>query len=391
MSEIDRKVYGLLVGSVIGDAAGGPVEFRDRRTVGDRLPGFRDTPDKTVDAAGLRRLSETFPMLPYAPIRMGQEPYGQWIDGAPAGTSTDDTRNKIVLLDALRAGMSAGSNEVTRERLAQAYLDFASRPEIAENEGWDKLCSDGFDEFWQSARWELGQRDLAVAVPSSRMWNGVGTCCGMMTLPPLAGLYPGDPERAYLAAYGVAFFDNGLGKDINAALVGAMAFALAQPTPGDSREERHAAWRATIQSLADTDPLRYGEIMFMGREAAKWIERGKEAAKDAGGSPAKLYRLIEEKCQKEHAWEAHFLLFQMVAIAEFCPGEPLAAMHLALDYGQDTDSIAQLLGAMYGAIYGPDIFPEPMRELVETRLEEQHGESLRDWVSVIRTAREAGE
>lgn len=382
--DINDRVLGLLAGSVAGDAVGGPVEFAKPEAVTDVLPGFRSRPGDTVDAAQMRRLAETLPLLPYGPYRPQAEPYGQWSADAAAGTVTDDTRHKMVLLDTLRRG-----DQLDRCGLGAAYLRYADRPEVGTTPGWPALCEQSFREFGFAARWELGERDRARALPSSRMWGGLGTCCGQMTLPPLAALYPGDPEAAYLAAYELAFFDNGEAKDINAAVVAGLAFALAQPIPAEETTARHAAWRAMLDAMKRTDPLRYGEVEFMTRALAKSIDTATDLARRAEGSPGRLYRLIEEACPRDHAWEAKFLLIETVALAEFCHGEPLAAIHLALDFGEDTDSAAQLLGAWFGALYGTGLFPPDLRDTVAERLQIDYGEGLAEWVGVLAKARES--
>ncbi|MEM8865853.1 MAG: ADP-ribosylglycohydrolase family protein [Planctomycetota bacterium] len=386
-SVIDRKVFGLLIGSAIGDAAGGPVEFAEPELVASVLPGFRDHPDVQLDQAGLRQLADAFPLLSYKELRPDPEPYGQWPVAAAAGTITDDTRHKMVLMDALRRGIGDNQLPIDHRAYAQALLRFQDREEIRANPAWQVLCDHAMQEFALAARWELGERDPLRAMPTSRLWGGAATCCGQMTFPPLAGLYPGDPEQAYLATYGLAFIDNGYAKDINAAIVAGLAFAIGQPAPGDDPAKRHAAWRAVLTAMQETDPLRLGTVEFMQRPLAACIATGIEAAQAASRSPAKLYAEIFERCPHDHAWDAHFLLTQAVALAEFCHGEPLSAMHLALDYGEDTDSAAQLLGAIFGAIHGPDLFPAAMRQAVANRLQADHGELLQEWVAVLRKAR----
>lgn len=387
--ELDRRVFGLLTGSVVGDALGGPVEFAKPAAIADVLPGYRARLEERLDASGLRRLAETLPLLAYGPFRPGAEPYGQWSADAPAGTVTDDTRHKMVLIDALRADRRRASPErLTRRSLAEAYLRFGERPEIEKTAGWPALCEHSLREFGFAARWELGERDPAVALPPSRMWGGLGTCCGQMTLPPLAALYPGEPDRAYLAAYELAWFDNGEAKDLNAATVAGLAHALARPVPAAEPAARHAAWREMLDAMKRTDPLRYGEVEFMDRALSRSIDRATDLAREAEGSPGRLYRLIEDACPRDHAWEAKFLLIETVALAEFSRGEPLAAIHLALDFGEDCDSAAQLLGAWFGALYGPELFPEPMRRAIEARLKADYRESLAEWVRVLADARE---
>lgn len=381
----DARVLGLVTGSVVGDAVGGPVEFAKREAVVGVLPAYRGHPERRVEATDLRRLAEALPLLAYTDFRPGAEPYGQWSAKAAAGTVTDDTRHKVVLIDALRR-----DGEVNRRTLAEAYLRFEDRPEVQGTEGWPALCERSLGEFYLAARWELGERDLQRALPPSRLWGGLGTCCGQMTLTPMAALYPGEPERAYLAAYNVAWFDNGEAKDLNAAIVAGLAHAIAQPLPAESLTARHRAWRAMLEVMKQTDPLRYGEVEFVDRALSKSIDRATAIAAEAEGSPGRLYRLIDKACPHDHAWEAKFLLIEAVALTEFCGGEPLAAIHLALDFGEDTDSAAQLMGAWFGALYGPELFPEAMCQRVEERLASDYGESLSEWVEVLSAARAGG-
>lgn len=381
---IDDRVRGMLIGSAVGDAVGGPVEFVPGERLGGVLPRFADRPEATVDAAGLRRLSETLPLLPYGEWRPNAEPYGQWSSDAPAGTVTDDTRHKIVLIDALRADPLAGPAE-----LARAYVRFAERSEVRRDPERAGLDEEGFREYRLAARWVLGGRDPRRALPPERMWGGLATCCGQMGLPPVSALHPGDPQRAYLAAYGLGWFDNGEAKDSGAAIVAGLADALVQPIPAPDTASRHAAWRRLLDVMKRTDPYRYAEVEFVGRALSRSIDRATELAARAKGSPARLYQLIGAACPREHAWEARFLLIECVAIAEFARGEPLAAIHLAMDFGEDTDSATQLLGAWFGALYGEAVFPAAMRRPVTDRLRVDYGESIDDWVAVLARARAA--
>ena len=64
------KVEGLLVGSLIGDAAGGPVEFRPPDATAEWLPHCRDWPDeRVVDADTLAELAAALRLAPYGPLR----------------------------------------------------------------------------------------------------------------------------------------------------------------------------------------------------------------------------------------------------------------------------------------------------------------------------------
>ena len=58
-------------------------------------------------------------------------------------------------------------------------------------------------------------------------------------------------------------------------------------------------------------------------------------------------------------------------------------MQLSIDFGHDTDSYAQVLGAMAGAVHGLDIFPMSMADAVESRLLADYGESVDSWVATL--------
>ncbi|MEO1496957.1 MAG: ADP-ribosylglycohydrolase family protein [Planctomycetota bacterium] len=401
-TETDRRVYGMLMGAVVGDAVGGPVEFVSAERLGGVLPGYAAKPGVRLEADDFTRLARDLPLLGYADWRPEPEPYAHWSRDAAPGTVTDDTRHKMVLMDALRqatvrhATLRQATHSSTTERdawpidcraVAEAFERFAERPEVRERPGWPALCAAWDRECLLSARWVCGERDPDRALPPERLWGGLGTCCGQMMLPPLAGVYPGDPEAAYLAAYELGFLDNGEAKDINAALVAGLAYAISRERPAATPASQRQAWNDTLDAMIATDPLRYGSVEFMERALTKCIGVARGLADEAAGSPAELYRLIHERCPREHAWEARFLLVECVAIGEFAGGEPLAAMHLALDFGQDTDSAAQLLGAIFGALHGPEVFPREMRRAVNERLKADYGESLVEWTRLVRGAR----
>lgn len=379
-AEHARRVEGLLIGAMIGDAAGGPVEFRPPDASAAWLPRCRDWPEeRRVDSDTLRDFAESFRLTPYADLRPGVEPYGQWSPRAAAGTLTDDTRHKIVLIEALR---SKGGAELTANGLARAYLRAKDLPAVRARPDYARLHAASFGEFERASRWVLGERDLRRSAPPDRLWAGLPTCCGQMTMTPLAALYPGRPREAYLACYDAAFFDVGAAKDLNSAIVAGLAAALSLEPPTDAAE-RAGAWASVIAAMRLTDPLNYRGTPFVRRPIDRWTRFAAEAVKRAGGRPKRLYSILEEEGEARTYWEAHATLAQAFAAIEFCDYEPLAAMTLLLDFGHDTDSTAQLLGAFIGAVHGPEVFPNDMRQAVRTSLAEDYGESLDAWVDLL--------
>jgi len=361
------------LGSMIGDAAGGPIEFKTRPERRGLPHGIREwAADERVTDGELDALESSFELLPYRGIRDGAEPYGQWRKEAPAGTVTDDTRFKIILMRALHRAHEEGGFPIDSTDIARAFLRFIDDPRIRADHELAALNEEWLREFLMAARWELGERDTAVALPPERLWGGIPTVSGQMMFPPLAALYPGEPEAAYRAAYALSFIDNGSAKDLNASIISGLSVALGG-----------ADWEAVKRGMVETDPYRYGEIPWLKRTGTYWLGFAERVAQEADRRPARLFRLLEEGLGATTYWEAHVPFACMFAVLEFCDYRLLAAMQLLLAFGHDTDSNAQLLGAFVGAIHGPEAFPEESRKQVAERLESDYGEDVGEWVDLL--------
>lgn len=364
------RIRGMLMGSLIGDAAGGPLEFKSRVALHQPPISFHNWgPEELIDLGA----HDPLVLLSYAALRPAPEPYGQWRAHAEAGTITDDSRFKIILMKALRRAHRENIHPITPALFAQEIIDYC-------DDDSETLCQEWLHEFAMAARWELGARDTDIALPPSRIWGGIPTVTGQMALLPLAGLYAGKPDHAYRVTYDMAFMDNGSGKDISAAIVAGLASALAIDDP-------RQAWDSAIDTMLRTDPYRFGEVPWVERSVSQWIRFAHTTAHDAKRRPAQLFALLEEGLNATTYWEAHVPLTCAVAIMEFCDYNPLAAMQLVLEFGHDTDSNAQLLGAFIGAAYGEDVFPVSMRDQVATRLMKDYGESVEEWAETLNTMR----
>ena len=372
------RIVGLLIGSLIGDAAGGPVEFKSNEVRKEWLPDARSWPDsERLDERKIQKLSEDFPLLPYKGIRPEAVGYGPWATDAPAGTITDDSRLKILLIHVL-SKLRGNRQSLTQKDLAQGFLDFRSSKGVVNNAGYDELYDESFVEFNYAAHWILGERNLDIARPVSRLWGGLGTCCGQMCLPPLAAIYPGDPEQAYRAAYAIGFCDQGVGKDMNAALIAGLATAI-----NDNTASTNKRWENTLRTIRNTDPFRFQDIRFVGRELNKWLDFAKNAATRADRKPKKLFEILEKEGRPVFWWESHFIIACAFSMLHLCDFQPLAAMHLALDFGHDTDSVAQVIGGFAGAVLGADVFPKSFRETVKARLRDEYFEDIDTWVDLL--------
>lgn len=385
--DVRDRIHGLLLGSFLGDALGGPIEFQDREEASRRVGVTKLWKESEVlDAEARAAATSRLRLGSYRVLRPEPEPYAHWTPSAEPGTITDDSRHKLILIDALWRAEKAGAWPFDVRALARAFLQWPAAEAIRSRPGYVRLADDWLLEWQRGARWVLGERDLSVALPPERMWTGLPTCCGQMTLLPLAALYPGRPIEAYRGSYHLAFFDNGVGKDLNAALVAGLSQALVTPSETGRRE----AWSAILGAMTRTDPYRYGEVPWTPRPVERWLEVAHRFATEADHHPARLFASLEKEFASTIKWEAQVPFVVAFAVIELCDHDPLAALQLSLEWGHDTDSYAALVGAFIGALHGPGIFPASLRDPVERRLELDYGETMAGLVDVLDRLRARG-
>jgi hypothetical protein len=177
---LQDKIEGLLIGSAIGDAAGGPLEF-----VKPPLRSYWTTTKKTITGKGIAALADSFKLRSYP---KNAEPFAQWEPSAAAGTITDDTRFKIILFNTLKNY----HGKLDRENFAEEVLNFGNRIPGKYKPWFDKWII----EIAYATRWVLGERENAY--PPQRIWGGIPTMAGQMPFLPVAALYPHNARNAYL-------------------------------------------------------------------------------------------------------------------------------------------------------------------------------------------------
>lgn len=379
VSLADRQL-GLIIGSLLGDALGGPVEFSEHPSTKGFLCDARKWPaEKKIDNAAAQQLADSLPLLGYEQLRPGVAAYGPWRSSAPAGTVTDDSRHKIVLQRAIRDSIRTGER-LAEASIAKQFVAFRSKVDQEDDAQVAALVEEGLHEYRLAANWILGSRDMRVARPTQRLWSGVNNCSGQMLLPTLAVAYAGRPEEAYRRAFELDFVDTPLARDFTAALVAGLASALDEELNEQTAAQR---FKACMAAIRNTDPYRLSDVPFAGRQLTRWLDKADEMCRKAAGSPQRLYRLLETEGKPVYWWDAHFTLLVPLCMLQLCNYSPLAAMHLTLDFGHDTDSYAQVLGAIAGACCGTQIFPQSMRSAVVSRMRADFGEDPVAWVSEL--------
>ncbi len=352
---LNSKIEGMLIGSAIGDAAGGPVEF-----VSPPERSYWSTTNKKITKKGIEELGALFKLRPY-PKEV--EPFAQWEAYGREGTITDDTRFKIIFFNCLKKN----KGKLTRKKFAQAVLDF--RNELSEE--YKKHYDWWIPEIEYATNAALGKKKNAY--PVERIWGGIPTMEGQMPFLPVAALNPENPEWCYLKTYELGYFDIGVAKDINSALVAGLARAL----------QADGNWTNFEEAMRTVDPYNYNNVLYVDRQLNKWLDISNELVQRADGNISKLFVLLENNLQTTYWWEAWVPIVVVMACAEIVDYHPLASMQLMMEFGHDTDSYAQVMGAVLGAIHGKEIWPIEMRETVNLRMKEQFGQNVNDWMLLV--------
>lgn len=378
--QLDRAAA-TLWGSLIGDAMGGPLEFAKEEKRAGHVVDCRSWPEeKRLDDESIDLIAKRATLMSYSDVRPETAAYGPWVERAPAGTITDDSRFKIILVRAMR---QSGADKLTRTQLAKAFLEFSPRVNESPDESTKKLIAEGLCEYRYAANWLLGKRDPKIALPLDRLWAGIPNCSGQMLLLPLALQYPGDAESAYRNSYELNFVDSAGAKDIAAAIVAGLASVIGKEADSLTPQQR---WTRLEETMRTVDPFRLKAVPFAGRPLDKWLDLADSIVQRAAGRPAVAYELLESEGKPVYFWDAHFTLIVAMTLLKLCQYDALCAMHLAIDFGHDTDSYAQLIGAMAGAVLGTDVFPAEMRQTVADRLRADYDEDISDWVTVLSPA-----
>ncbi len=378
------------MGTFIGDALGGPIEFQGHPEIQatPNPPKLWTDTNNIINDAELKAARERIYFREYKYLRPLPEPYGHWGTNAAPGTVTDDSRHKFILMHMLRKALQKKQWPVTDKTLARAYLSWSNSITIKTHAGYDTLCKQWLYESYKAVNWLLGSREAGKAYPSERLWNALPTCYGQMSLTPLAALFPGEPEKAYLAAYHLAWFENGFAKDMISAIVAGLSAAL---TLDPSTMTNEQLWNKVIEAMRTTDPYAYTKVPWSERAVERWLNLSDLYVKQSGGSPAKLFALLEKEFMYTTKWEAQVPFMVIFSCLKICKYDPLAALQLSIEWGWDHDSYAQLLGAFVGAIYGPDIFKQDMRNTVAQRLQLDYDEDINEWVSTLMKIKELGD
>ena len=92
LNDLRDRIHGLMVGSLIGDALGGPIEFQTRDAIQSlENPPKVWGPDDIINQESLVALVSRLHLRTYQHLRPEPEPYAHWTQNAEPGSITDDS------------------------------------------------------------------------------------------------------------------------------------------------------------------------------------------------------------------------------------------------------------------------------------------------------------
>ena len=359
------RAWGMLIGSAVGDAWGGPLEFKP---VDRTVPRVLGRPSKEIVATPVDDLPEFPRRLPdYQTFRPAAEPYGVWDEDAATGSVTDDTRLKLILLQAYQ---KAG-RPPSPEQLAATML----RGDV-----FDHPLTDGWlTEYRRGCRRRLG---ASTDRPLTHLWGGVPNCTGQMMMTPIAVTAAASewtPGATYRYVDRLDFLDAPPARDLTAALVVGLAAVIRGTKSADVGE----AVRRLRDAMTTTDPFDLAAVPFIGREVDRWIDMAEGIADDARGDLGSWMRGLERRGKPRYYWDAHFTFIVAWSVLHLTGWNFRRSLTCLTAFGHDTDSYAQLAGALAGAVHGPDVMPTIWIHAVEENLKRDYDTDPRTWIDTL--------
>ncbi|SDL72362.1 ADP-ribosylglycohydrolase family protein [Kriegella aquimaris] len=377
LSETEKydKVLGALVGSAIGDAMGASTEMWHRK----------DIQLKYGYITGL------------TPAVRTQSPEGTWGHNLSAGTTTDDTRWKLLMVKYFSD--SKGKPEAKKfSKFITDYYQSLART-LADK---DLLTNtDLLDEKIEKMDWIKEWARVSLAYQESdeeyqkslnRFYGGEMSCAGQLYTP-MFGLIAHNVEGAYNMGYAHSIFDLGYAKDISG-LVAAMTQMAMRTQNMDS----------ILNTATFVDPNGYQDSRLVGRIAYSVADvsikhvlgvnditqNDSVTARDSlqfkmpknfTGAESDwvrqemVYQFLE-KNEKAIAFHSGEIWQILVTALQFGEGDFTKTMQFIVNYGRDNDTVAAVVGMILGAKDGFSNLPEELRNKVLKVNKEQMGIDL---------------
>jgi len=316
------QIFGSIYGAAVGDAMGAATETRSAEMIREYFGGWVDT--------------------------LLTPPDDCFAYGCPAGSVTDDF--SLAYYTALEIIASGG--KVDDSAAKRAVLAWAEHPEYTRFAGPTTMAA--IQKMRGEAPEQPQQHSLVLACDNMKATNG-----SSMKIFPVGLIHPGDPAGAIRDTVTICLPTHAN----DAAISGACAISCAVAEA--------LRPNATLDSVIGAGA--YGART--GLHAA-----GKAAARLAVPSVEKRIALAVEIGRSGRGWEKTMLELRDIvgsglAVAESVPcvfgilaanpEDLFSAVKMGVNIGNDTDTVATMVGAVGGALYGPSNLPPRFLPVIE--------------------------
>lgn len=315
-----KKILGGLVGAAAGDAMGAATETRTRSQIEERFGGY---------------VTEflTPPMDTFA-------------RGSRAGQVTDDfSVAYMTLKEILKTG------EITKETVRTALLAWSEIPEY-----FDRFAGPTTRARVQELKGNGRNPDIFVPVND----NNKATNGGAMKAAPIALLSKGDVDQAIADALMVSQITH----NNNIALSGTAAIAAATGAALKSGATVYDIVSASLYGAGVGD--RYGRehgCTLAGASIETRIRWAVSIAVNSGSLSEAMDELSDYIGSGLMAVEAVPAAIGLCVAAKGCTVDGICA---AVNIGNDTDTVATMVGGILGALNGIDSMPQHYMDMIES-------------------------
>lgn len=317
---MNSKYLGCLIGAAAGDALGAPTETRNP----ERIASFFGGPVRTF----LAPPNDVFARGNF-----------------PAQVTDDFSLAYVTLLTLLDA------KKVTTETAIQSLINWASPP-------YNHLHLAGPTTIATIQRLQGHQEtplDFVVASDNAKATNGLA-----MKIAPLALLSHGDITTALeiTTTIGMVSHHNQIAIAAGCAVAAATATALQDSST--LNDVLSAALEGSLEG--ERLALRQGADHLAGSSVHRRIQHALSIAKSATNKDQGVQDIIDLIGTGILAYESVPAAFGLIQLYH---DEPLEALFAAVNIGNDTDTIATIVGGILGALHGQELFPDDYLPLLD--------------------------
>ncbi|MGI9220146.1 MAG: ADP-ribosylglycohydrolase family protein [Woeseiaceae bacterium] len=325
MSTLNSKVLGSLVGAAAGDSIGAATELRTIEQIKTDFNGW----------------VTTF-------IAPPQDTFGRCND---AGMVTDDFTQGRYILEAALDQNGEISDEVMRNAFKR-WMDYPFYPNFT-GPTTRAAMQRIFDDSRPSLQGDAEPGEPAQDVVLINNGNASATNGAAMKAWSASMLSLGAPEDLIATTYEIAHFTHNNVISISGACAVSTAVNTALSDGTNLEDVMRAAIKGADQGYSHAE--QQGAMMMAGPSVARRIELAIQIGEKHDSWESAVTELADIIGTGLHASEAVPAVFGILAC---CGNDPEKAILAGVNIGNDTDTVATMVGSIVGALHGIEALPE---------------------------------